>query len=370
MRNRFCVPTSLSRSVEDNAITSPLANLFLAKMPAFERAPTSCAAATTRSGPAGRPFVTRLLLCLVLGSAGCTPSAYKAPAEEFLAGTRSLREIYFAEWDIANKARIQRADLDDQVVIWTAPPAVANGTEIARLRERMAKRRTEDVHDQLRPLREQAFAVLEGYGSTILGLASDESTESLVSELNGLAGDVQATVRAAGQLKLAADAAARAASFLGPLQSYVQVVNELVRGISSVLREQAIHETIGRSNRPIVDLLNVLKTEALLAKARAESELKAARHRADSFVRHPAFADMAPNVKTTLARDAAKLDALAARYAAVDIDGAFTSALQAQQALVEAAVIGNIEDLRRRMQTFQVQVEKVRQTISQIRESN
>jgi hypothetical protein len=306
-------------------------------------------------------------LGIVLALPGCAPNAYKAPAEQFLAGTKSLREIYFVEWDIANKARIQRADLDDQVVIWTAPPAVANSAEIIKLRDRMAKRRIEDIHDQLRPLREQAFAVLEGYANTILGLASDESTASLINELNGLAGDIQSTVKAAGQLKLARDAAARAAAFLGPLQSYVQVLTEIVKGISAIVRESAIRQTIGRSNESIMELLNVLKAEALLAKARAESELKEARSRADSFAKHPAFATMAANVKTELAREGASMDALAQRYAAVDIEGAFSAALRAQQALVETAVVGNVEDLLERMRMFKTQVEKVRQAVNKIR---
>lgn len=327
-----------------------------------------CATGAVSCTQAGCSFVTWLLLCFFILLAGCAPIAYKAPAEEFLAGTRSLREIYFAEWDIANKARIQRADLDDEVVIWSAPPAVANSAEIAKLRERMAKRRIEDIHAQLRPLREQAFAVLEGYANTILGLASDEPTASLVNELNGLAGDIQSTVKAAGQLKLAGEAAAKAAAFLGPLQSYVQVLNEIIKGISSVIRENAIRQTIGRSNAPIMELLNVLKAEALLAKARAESELKEARNRADSFAKHPAFATMAPNVKTELARAGASLDALAQRYAAVDIEGAFSAALRAQRALVETAVVGNVDDLLERMRTFKAQVEKVRQAVSELQE--
>lgn len=339
-------------------------------MRTFKKASIYRAMAVARGAQSGRRFVTQLLLCLVLGSAGCAPNAYKAPAEEFLTGTRALREIYFAEWDIANRASIQRADLDDQVVIWAAPPAVANSDEIAKVREKMAKRRTEDMHGQLRPLREQAFAVLEGYASTILALASDESTASLVSELNGLADDIQTTVKAAGQLKLAADTARRAATFLGPLQSYVQVLNEIVKVVSSILRENAIRETIGRSNAPIVELLNVLKAEALLAKERAELQMKAARSRADSFVKHPGFADMAPTVKTTLAREGASLDALAERYAAVDVEGAFSAALRAQQALVETAVVGDIGDLLRRMQLFQAQVERVRQAVNNLQETN
>jgi hypothetical protein len=130
---------------------------------------------------------------------GCNPAAYRKPAEDFHAATVSLKQAYFLEWDLSDKARIQRGNLEDQIGIWIAPGDV-DKSMIQRISDRMKKRQQEDIHENLKPLREKAFAAIEGYAEILVNLASDEPTEVIVSEMNCLAKDIDEVLKAASQM--------------------------------------------------------------------------------------------------------------------------------------------------------------------------
>ncbi len=295
----------------------------------------------------------------------CNPALYKRPAEDFQAATVTLRDTYFLEWDISNQARIERGDLDDQVQIWTAPAGVPTA-ELERVSTRMAERRQEDIHEQLRPLREQAFNALDGYASTLVSLSSDEPTERIQSELGGLVTDLNDTLDAAGKLNIVGDSLNNLKKFTGPLQQYVGVLNEIIELVSSITRERAIIKTIGKSNESIIDLLSILKEEAAAAEENALMQITSAKESINDLMSHDKFQQASNNTKAAVVKRRAELDAIEQKITNQDIASAFDAAIKAQGALVEKAMIKDSGDWTVRIKQFKKQVDATKTAMEKI----
>jgi len=293
---------------------------------------------------------------------GCNPALYRQPAEDFHAGSTALRDVYFGEWDLSNRAFIERADLEDQVALWQAPVQIP-APEVARISERMSERRQSDVHENLRPLREQAFATLEAYARTLVNLASDVPTDAVTSELTGLASDIRRVVDQAAELKQIGDVAAKAKRFTGPLEQYVAVVNSVIEIVSSVLRERAIVETIGASNEAVLELLSVLKSEAQAARDNALHQIGESRGQLEAFAQAPTFARASNELRADVAKRTAVLSALEAQVREHDVEAAFDAARVAQGALVQKALLRDPGDWAARVRQFREQVEATRAAV-------
>lgn len=311
-----------------------------------------------------RPFrCTTALLVSLIALSGCNPGLYKKPAEDFRTASTALEDTYFLEWELSNRATIERGDLEDQIAIWLAPSGVSS-RQIESVTARMTERRQTDIHEQLRPLREQAFNVMHAYANTLVSLSSDEPTQRIQSELTGLIGDVSGALE--GATKLGADAEA-VQKFAGPLQQYVGVLNEIIGLIASVLREQAIVETIGRSNESIVDLLTVLKGEAKAAEENALRQTREARVSIERFSQHDKFQAASNDLKATVAQRTAELKTIEQQILEQDIAALFDAAIKAQGALVEKAVLDEPGDWTLKITRFKEQVITTQTAIVKIR---
>lgn len=315
--------------------------------------------------PSRQICYTAVLLVFVIVLGACNPALYKRPAEDFQAATVTLRDTYFLEWDISNQARIERGDLDDQVQIWTAPAGVPTA-ELERVSTRMAERRQEDIHEQLRPLREQAFNALDGYASTLVSLSSDEPTERIQSELGGLVTDLNDTLDAAGKLNIVGDSLNNLKKFTGPLQQYVGVLNEIIELVSSITRERAIIKTIGKSNESIIDLLSILKEEAAAAEENALMQITSAKESINDLMSHDKFQQASNNTKAAVVKRRAELAAIEQKITNQDIASAFDAAIKAQGALVEKAMIKDSGDWTVRIKQFKKQVDATKTAMEKI----
>lgn len=307
-----------------------------------------------------------ILLVSVFALNGCNPTLYKRPAQDFQAASATLKGAYFLEWEISNQAQIERGDLEDQIQIWSSPAGISNN-ELARVSSRMAERRQEDIHEQLRPLREQVFNVLDGYASTLVSLSSGDPTERIQSELNGLVTDLKGTIDAAGKLNLVGDALSQLQKFTGPLQQYVNVLDEIIGLVSSILRERAIIETIGRSNEPIIDLLTVLKEEAAAAKENALRQTTFAKKGIDEFMSHAKFQQASNDTKAEILKRRAELESIEKQIASQEIELVFDAAMKAQGALVEKAMLKDPGDWTIRIKRFREQVDATKAAIEKIK---
>lgn len=307
-----------------------------------------------------------LIGCVVF-IAACNPSVYKKPAENFRTATTSLKDAYFIELDLSNKARIERGDLEDQIAIWGAPINVVSESTILQVSDNMKKRRQGDIHEQLKPLRKQAFAALEGYSGVLVSLASDEPTEEIVSELNGLVQDIEGVLKMARTMTIAAAHADKLTNFVGPLQQYVGVLNEVIRLASSLIRERAIVKTIGKSNDSIVELLTVLKSEAGDARENTKSQIKKARENLEGFIGGTKLANANNESKAEIAKRIAELQVLEDQINDVDIERAFDAALKAQGALVRKAFMKDPKDWVLQIQAFRERVTATKEAIEKIK---
>lgn len=302
----------------------------------------------------------------VLVLSACNPELYKKPAEDFQAASITLREAYFLEWEISNRARIERGDLDDQIAIWFSPVGISD-VEIKKLSAKMAERRQLDVHGELRPLREQAFAALEGYASTLVSLSSGEPTERIQSELNGLVVDINNTLEAANKLSIAGDVLSNLQDYAGPLTQYVGILNEIIGLVSDVVREKAIIESIGKSNESILELLNVLKEEAVAAQKNALKETSAAKNTISKLTSHARFQQASNNTKALILKRTAELEVITQQITKLDIASDFESAVKAQGALVEKALLKTPGDWTVKIKQFKDRVTETKMAIEKIK---
>jgi len=306
------------------------------------------------------------LFVSVLALSSCNPSIYKKPAENFQAASAALRDTYFLEWEISNQAQIERGDIDDQVQIWTMPAGIST-EELNRMSTKMAERRQKDIHEQLQPLRERAFNVLDGYASTLVSLSSHEPTGRIQTELGSLVEDLNRTLEAAGKLDLVGDALSKLNKFTGPLQQYVGVLNEIIELVSNVMRERAIVKTIGKSNESIIDLLGVLKEEAAAAEENALRQMVSAKGSIDRFMSHEKFQQASNDTKAAVLKRRAELEAIEQQITNQDIASMFDAAMKAQGALVEKAMLKKPGDWTVRIKRFKEQVDATKKAIEKVK---
>jgi len=299
--------------------------------------------------------------CIFLISA-CNPSVYRKPSEDFLTASATLRQAYFLEWELSNRARIERGDLEDQIAIWVAPPGL-DESFIAPVVKKMAERRQEDIHRALRPLREKAFSTIEGYAGVLVSLSSDEQTEAIVTELNSMVEDIKGVLEAAKQIEKISGQVQKVESFTGPLVQYAGVLNEIIRLVSDTVRYQAIRQTIVRSNDSILELLYLLKTEAVWANDNARTEIKNTRQVLESFLQKPHFADIQNAQKAAIAQRIAQLEAIEAQIMNDDINTAFDAAVKAQGALVKSTLLNDPSNWAVQIEAFKKRVEDTKEAI-------
>lgn len=296
---------------------------------------------------------------------GCNPAAYKIPAQNFHAGTVALKEAYFLEWDISHRATIDEGDLEDHISLWGMPDG-GDASDVQRVSDEMAARRTTDIHEGLRPLREQAFAALEGYAETLVSLASDEPTEAIVSELNGLVQDINDVLTIVSKTESLKRHADKVEAYVGPLQQYLDVLTEVLRLVSGIIRERAIIQTIGQSNDSVLALLSVLKSEAIMARENTYFQIETAREALDTFLASPPGQNVTNATKATIAEKIAGLQALEDRIRQSRTEEAFDLAVEAQGALIKKAVLKNPTDWAIQIRQFREKVAAIKRTLETI----
>jgi hypothetical protein len=309
-------------------------------------------------------FKTTIIFC-ILFFAACNPSVYRRPSQDFLAASGSLKEAYFLEWELSNKAFIERGDLEDQIAIWAAPKGI-DKSYIEPVLEKMSTRRQEDIHEKLRPLREEAFSVLEGYAGVLVSLSSDDQTETIVTELNGMVQDINKVLKTAKAIKKVSTHVEKIESFTGPLAQYVGVLNEIIRMVSNVVRYQAIRQTIIKSDDTVLEMLYLLKTEAVAAKDNARKEIKEAREMLEGYLDKPVFANIHNTHKAAIAKRITTLKAIEDQIIKDDISTAFDAAVKAQGALVKSTVLKDSSVWVVQIRAFKKRVEDTKAAVEAV----
>jgi hypothetical protein len=309
-------------------------------------------------------FMALVAVCTFTLTA-CSPAVYKKPAEDFRNTAISLKQAYFIELELSNKAQIERDDLEDQIVIWNSKFDLPF-EEIEKLSKKMADRRKKDLHEELKPLREKAFAAIEGYAGVLVSLASGEQTEAVITEVNGLVQDINGVLETVGKLDALAKQSQSIIGFTGPLQQYVGVLTEVIRLVSDVVRERAIVKTIVKSDEPVIGLLTVLKGEAVTARENTRLQMKNVRQ------------DLSPFLKTDNSNKVFRAE-ITKRMAEItafeeqinlkenDISNAFDAVIKAQKALLQKAFLNDQTDWGARIREFRERVKSIRDAMEKIK---
>jgi len=317
---------------------------------------------TINKVPAAFRIIAAICILMFLG---CNPSIYKRPSEDFLMASVSLRQAYFLEWELSNRARIMRGDLEDQIAIWAAPSGV-DKSNIERVVNRMTDRRQKDVHEDLKPLREKAFFTIEGYAGLLVNLSSNEQTETIVFELNGMVQDINDVLEQAEKIKAVSKYAKKIESFTGPLAQYVGVLNEIIRVVSDVARYRAIRQTIIRSNDSVVEILSLLKTEAVMANDNARKQINTAGKVLNGFLDNPGFENIHNTHRAAIAKRIAELKVIEDQILNDDINDAFVAAIKAQGALVKSTLNSDPTDWAVQIREFRIRIEDTKAAVEAV----
>jgi len=300
----------------------------------------------------------------------CNPAVYKTPSQNFKQATVTLKDAYFLELELSNNARIERGDLVDLITIWevdiSQDPSPIDKEFIDEASNKMSERRLDDIHADFKPLREEAFKALIGYADILVSLSSDEPTDAIISEMNGLVKDIEKILDAASKMSSIGKIGTKLESFTGPLGQYVGVLNEVIKLVSSVLREKAIVETIGKSNDSVIDLLTILKTEAIYARENTYRQLRDIHKSLDKFNGSTDFNNMSNKEKADLALRLATIKSLEEQIQKDSLDSSFDLAIKAQGALIKKALLKDPKNWTEQITAFKQQVEKTKQAIEQI----
>jgi len=146
----------------------------------------------------------------------------------------------------------------------------------------------------------------------------------------------------------------------------VGVLNEIIRLVSDTVRYQAIRQTIVRSNDSVLELLYLLKTEAVWANDNARTQIKNTREVLESFLEKPHFADIQNAQKAAIAQRIAQLEAIETQIMNDDINTAFDAAVKAQGALVKSTLLKDPSDWAVHIQAFKKRVEDTKEAIERV----
>jgi hypothetical protein len=301
----------------------------------------------------------------------CNPTIYKKPAEDFLQGTVSLRQAYFLEHDLSNKAMLERDDVETLTAIWASKKSFTPD-QINENSETMVVNRQEYLTDfeDLRELRQKAFSTVEDYAGVLVSLASNEATEGIVTELNGLIEDTQQAIALAKNFETIVDYAKHLENLVGPLGQYVGVLNEIIRLVSEVVRTRAIQDTILKSDEAIKEVLEILKTEAELARENTRKQIQETQdHLLNKYMKTRLFSKADNKHKADIAKRLADLNTIEEQINNDDVKKAFDAAIEAQDALVKCALANDPTDWMSQIRSFRKRVELIRAAVEKANEN-
>jgi hypothetical protein len=201
----------------------------------------------------------------------------------------------------------------------------------------------------------------------LVSLSSDEPTERIQTELDGLVEDINNTLVMVSGLNLVGDALSQFNKYSGPLHKYVGILKEIIGVVSGVIRERAIIETIGKSNESIIDLLGILREEAEWAEENALRQTTIAKEGINKLMDHDKFLQASNDTKATVLKRKAELEAIEKQIAGQDIASVFDAARKAQGALVEKAMLRDPGDWTVRIRFFREQVEAMKRAMEKVK---
>ncbi|KPK54487.1 MAG: hypothetical protein AMS22_05750 [Thiotrichales bacterium SG8_50] len=299
--------------------------------------------------------------------AACDPGVYRKPVQDFRSANEELRRAYFLQLEITRDAMLTHFSVQRKRSLWGNPNLKGDPEAAQRVADAIAKERERALlNKDLVALRNRAFDTIDAYAGVLLALASDEDTNAIAADLQGLVGDLQQFLGVAKEVQGVSDLATKGAAWIGPLGAAVSAFNEIVKLVSAVTRSVAIRDTIVTADPAIQELLVVLGEEAAYARTEAKSKYAAAEQALQKQLKAGVVDDAAAReISEVLALVAAKANRL---EGADGLKEVFESARIAQAGLVRRAAKPDYNELLGQVRAFKVQVIAVRQSLEALRD--
>ncbi len=312
---------------------------------------------------------TIIVLAAGVFLAACDPGVYKKPVQDFRSANEQLRQAYFLQLEIAREAMLQHFSVQRKRLLWGNPNLKGDPSAAERVADAIAKERERALlNKDLVALRNRAFDTIDAYAGVLLALASDEDTNAIAADLQGLVGDLQQFLNVAKEVQGVSDLATKGAAWIGPLGAAVSAFNEILKLVSAVTRSVAIRDTIVTADPAIQELLSVLGEEAAYARTEAQSKYAAAAQALQKQLKAGVVDDAAAReISDMLGLVAAKARQLEGPDG---LKQAFESAREAQAGLVRRAAKPDYNELLGQVRAFKVQVIAVRQALQALRDEH
>ncbi|PIW44108.1 MAG: hypothetical protein COW18_13965 [Zetaproteobacteria bacterium CG12_big_fil_rev_8_21_14_0_65_54_13] len=325
--------------------------------------------------PCGRSFALFAIPLLALLLQGCDPTIYKKPLTDFRDANQSMRDAYFLQLAVNDKARVENSLIQAKGSFWmkanpTLKQIESYSAEVAKARQKKA---VED--EQTIALRHLAFKTIGTYASILLSLASNDSTDAISAEVNGLVGDASKIIEHAKTIQKIHHLSEEAAAWLGPMSNMVTALVQVGEIVSGFVRNRAIRQTIMIADQPIHELIVILRSEAVLARQKAiesyagsEQEL---RNKIESFEENNKRKDRLLTVPVSSFHEAAaclqQVDVTRQELEeAESIGSVFDAALKSQASLVRKAAMPSYEDWVKQIEDFRDRANAVKISLQAI----
>lgn len=311
-----------------------------------------------------------LLVALLL--VACDPTLFKKPVQDFKDANQTLRDAYFLQLAVARDAHVERFTVQRKQQLWRNAAIVKDSQRVQEIVDAIVKRQAEDDLDRdwVR-LRVRAFDAIDAYAGVLLALASNEDTDAIVAEMNGLVGDLRGlldlvkTTESLGKVKFVGGTVEKAAGWVNGLSVAVAAFNQVITIIANVARSKAIVDTIVAADPAVIELLTVLGEEAAFAQAEAKTQYAATITFLQERVQGPLVDDAA---RREVAERLVDLQTKHRRLQTLDdLDRAFSLAKAAQAALIRKAARPDYQDLLTHVRSFKQQTTAIKQSLEAVR---
>lgn len=213
-------------------------------------------------------LVTLLFIGLTLFLSGCGPTKYGSPVKMFNDSMDGSKQIYFNQLMVCHDSYVEFYNMNLELDSLTIVGHIGSDDYEKARANLLEMTKSSNIPEVSFKIRNRAFKIIEYYGRTLSALASDEKTDALQAELAGFSEDTMAfaeTLETVSELSESLEFLESATEWAGYLGDAISVIEELVELVAEYYREKALKEAIIQSHPKIVDLIGILKSEAVTA---------------------------------------------------------------------------------------------------------
>jgi hypothetical protein len=306
------------------------------------------------------------IISVIVLLTGCNAGLFKKPTQDMLDGVKTLRDVYFEQLRLRRQADAEVVVALSRETFWRHPELAKDSSHIAATRKYIVDAKgLALLPEPALAVRQRAFDALEAYAATLVALASDDDVDAVADELKGLASDVEGVVKQARTIGALASLAGKAEAWLGPLGNVVSAFTQIVRLVSNIERAIAIRQVVRTAHRPIKEILDLLREEAIYARNDTTNNYEKAAIGVNEILK--AGIKSADAIPAAIEYSAALLATREALKRMPAVEDSFAAAMRAQDALHQKVGDPDMSDLVLQVRAFRDQVRATKAAFQAVR---